>query len=237
MLGVPMGVVSLLTSLQGNIPRYFVDEQLGKADLGIFCAIAALMWAGISVMRALDQSCIPRLAKLHAAENYHQFRWLFVKLVAAYLLLGAAGVWVARWGGRPLLTLLFSAEYAIHTDVLEMIMLAAVVAYLAGAISSALVAVRCIHGQLPLLCLSLISAFGACYWLVPEYGMWGAAMSLVLCKLPYIGIGGVLLFQATCEVSPPTGTLAHRPVPPHSGSDLENSVSAELATASLRRAA
>ncbi len=203
LLGVPMGVVSLLTSLQANIPRYFVDDQLGKVELGIFCAIAALMWAGISVMRALDQSCMPRFANLHAAGNYHQFRWLLVKLSAAYLLLGAAGVWVARWGGRPLLTVIFSAEYAIHTDVLETIMLAAVVAYLAGAVSSALVSVRCIHRQLPLLCLSLLTGFAACYWLVPEYGMWGAAMSLVLCKLPYIVIGGAMLLHATRDVAPP----------------------------------
>ena len=204
MLGLPMGVVSLLTSLQTNIPRYFVDDQLGKAELGIFCAIAALMMTGITLMRALDQSCIPRLAKLHAAGSYRQFRWLFLKLIAVYLLLGVAGVWVARWGGRPLLTMIFSAEYAVHTDVLETIMQAAVAAYLVGAISSALVATRCIRSQLPLLCLSLLSAFVACTWLVPEYGLWGASMSMLLCKLPYILIGGVMLQRATRDVLPPT---------------------------------
>lgn len=198
-LGLPMGVVSLLTSLQTNIPRYFVEEQFGEADLGIFCAIAALMMTGITLMRALDQSCIPRFAKLHAAHRYRDFRWLFLKLIAIYLLLGVAGVWVARWGGRPLLTLLFSAEYAIHVDVLEMIMLAAVAAYLVGAISSALVASRCIHSQLPLLCVSLLTALTSCSWLVPEYGLWGAAMSFVICKLPYIAVGSWLLLRATRE--------------------------------------
>ena len=204
MLGLPMGVVSLLTSLQTNIPRYFVEDQLGKAELGIFCAIAALMMTGITLMRALDQSCIPRLAKLHAAGRYRELRWLFLKLVTVYLLLGVAGVWVARWGGRPLLTLIFSAEYAIHTDVLETIMQAAVASYLVGALSSALVATRCIRSQLPLLCLSLLTAFGACTWLVPEYGLWGASMSMVLCKVPFIVIGGAMLYHATRGDSIPT---------------------------------
>ncbi len=202
MLGLPMGVVSLLTSLQTNIPRYFVEDQLGKAELGIFCAVAALMMTGITLMRALDQSCMPRLAKLHATGSYREFRWLLLKLAGVYLLLGVAGVWVARWGGRPLLTLLFSAEYAIHTDVLETIMQAAVASYLVGTISSALVTTRCIRPQLPLLCVSLVSAFAACYWLVPEYGMWGAAMSMVLCKIPYIVIGSAMLIHATREASP-----------------------------------
>lgn len=203
MLGVPMGFVSLLTSLQTNIPRYFVEDQLGKAELGIFCAIAALMMTGITLMRALDQSCMPRLAKLHATESYREFRWLFLKLVSIYLLIGTVGVWVVRWGGRPLLTLIFSAEYAIHTDVLETIMQAAVAAYLVAAISSSLVATRCIRRQLPLLCVSLLTAFAACTWLVPEYGMWGAAMSMVLCKVPYIVIGGAMLFHATRNVATP----------------------------------
>lgn len=202
MLGLPMGVVSLLTSLQTNIPRYFVEDQLGKAELGIFCAVAALMMTGITLMRALDQSCMPRLAKLHAAGSYREFRWLLLKLVGVYLLLGVAGVWVARWGGRPLLTLLFSSDYAIHTDVLETIMQAAVASYLVGTISSALVTTRCINRQLPLLCISLVSAFAACYWLVPEYGLWGASMSMVLCKIPYIVIGSAMLIHATREVSP-----------------------------------
>ncbi|MCX7418954.1 MAG: oligosaccharide flippase family protein [Planctomycetia bacterium] len=226
MLGLPMGVVSLLTSLQTNIPRYFVEDQLGKAELGIFCAVAALMMTGITLMRALDQSCMPRLAKLHAARSYREFRWLLLKLAGVYLLLGVAGVWVARWGGRPLLTLLFSAEYAIHTDVLETIMQAAVASYLVGTISSALVTTRCIRPQLPLLCISLVSAFAACYWLVPEYGLWGASMSMVLCKIPYIVIGGTMLLYATREISP------------HAASAYERKTTAvEPTSSSLRRAA
>ncbi len=223
MLGLPMGVVSLLTSLQTNIPRYFVEDQLGKAELGIFCAVAALMMTGITLMRALDQSCMPRLAKLHASGSYREFRWLLLKLVGVYLLLGVAGVWVARWGGRPLLTLLFSAEYAIHTDVLETIMQAAVASYLVGTISSALVTTRCIRRQLPLLCVSLVSAFVSCYWLVPEYGLWGASMSMVLCKIPYIVIGGAMLIHATRDVSP--------------NSVAAGTTTAEPTTPSLRRAA
>ena len=230
MLGLPMGVVSLLTSLQTNIPRYFVEEQLGKAELGIFCAVAALMMTGITLMRALDQSCMPRLAKLHAAGCYRDFRWLLLKLMGVYLLLGVAGVWVARWGGRPLLSLLFSTDYAIHTDVLETIMQAAVASYLVGAISSALVTTRCINRQLPLLCVSLVSAFAACYWLVPEYGLWGASMSMVLCKIPYIVIGGAMLLHATRDVTPNADSLVD------TSSDLATTVSVEP-TPSIRRAA
>ena len=192
-----MGVVALLTSLQTNVPRYFVEEQMGKAELGIFCAITALMTVGITMMRALDQSCIPRLAKLHAAGRFREFRWMFLKLIAIYLFLGVAGVWMARLFGRELLTILFQAEYASHTDVFETTMQAVVAAYLVGALSSALMAARCIPAQLPMLVLSLLTAIGSCLWLVPEYGLWGASMSMVLCKLPYLLIGSVLLWRTT----------------------------------------
>ncbi len=207
MLGLPMGVISLLMSLQTNIPRYFVEEHLGKAELGMFCAIAALMTVGVTVVRAIDQSCIPRLAKLHASGQGREFCWLFLKMVTIYLLLGLVGVWSVRWGGRTLLMWLFQPEYAIHTDVFETVMQLAVTAYVTGALSSALVAARYITGQLPLLCVSLVTAFASSYWLVPEYGLWGASMSLVLSKLPFIVIGTVLLFRAIRMIRPSETSL------------------------------
>lgn len=202
-LGLPMGVMSLLLSLQTNVPRYFVAMHFGKAELGMLCAIVALVTAGVTVMRAIDHSSIPRLAQLHASGQLREFRWLFLKLVTMYLLLGAVGVWVARCGGRTLLSWLFQPEYAIHTDVFETVMLLAVMAYLAGAISSALVASRIITVQMPLQCLSLLATCGTSYWLVPEFGLWGASMSLALSKLPFITIGMVLLIRATQVVRPP----------------------------------
>lgn len=198
-LGLPLGAVGLLNSLQTNIPRYFVERHLGKSELGMFCAIAALMVAGITLMRALDQSAIPRLAKLHTAGRIREFRWLFLKLVGCYLLLGAVGVWVARWFGATVLTLLFQPEYAVHTDVLEVIMLAAVSAYLVGAISSALVATRQISTQVPLLVVTLVTSFVLCWWMVPEFGLWGGAMAMALCRLPFIAVGLIYLHRAVRE--------------------------------------
>lgn len=201
-LGLPMGVMSLLLSLQTNVPRYFVAMHFGEAELGMLCAIVALVTAGVTVMRAIDHSSIPQLAKLHADGQLREFRWLFLKLVTMYLLLGAAGVWVAHCGGRPLLSWLFQPEYAIHTDVFETVMLLAVMAYLAGAISSALVASRIITVQMPLQCLSLLTTCTTSYWLVPEFGLWGASMSLALSKRPFIAIGMILLHRATQVASP-----------------------------------
>ena len=103
---------------------------------------------------------------------------------------------------------LFQPVYAIHTDVFETVMQLAAAAYVAAAISSALVATRYIAGQLPLVCLSLLTAFVSSYWLVPEYGLWGASMSLLLSKLSFIAVGTAILFRAMRQFRPPETSFA-----------------------------
>ena len=195
-LGLPLGGTSLLISLNTNIPRYFVAE-IGEYELGIFGAIAALMAAGITLMRALDQASCPRLAQHYSAGKTREFRTLFVRLMLLYSALGAAGLAAAWFAGEALLTVLFRPEYAAYRDVLLYVMLAATTAYFAGAIHTALISVRCIRAQVPLLFLNTLAALIACYFLVPLNGLSGAALALAASKVPYVVVGLVLLFRVT----------------------------------------
>ncbi len=196
LMALPLGFTSLLISLGTNIPRYFVAE-IGEYELGIFGPIAALMAAGITLMRALDNASCPRLAKYYTSGQTGEFRTLFAKLMLIYTALGIAGVLVAWFIGRWLLTILFKPEYAQHTDVLLTVMFAATAAYFAGAIHTALITVRCIRAQVPLLLLNTVAAYVACYFLVPMYGLLGAAIALAASRVPYVVVGLLLLIHET----------------------------------------
>jgi O-antigen/teichoic acid export membrane protein len=63
---LPLGLVMMIVSLTNNVPRYFVERDLGARDLGFFAALSAVTAAGVTVVGALGQSATPRMARLFA---------------------------------------------------------------------------------------------------------------------------------------------------------------------------
>lgn len=188
-LGVPLGVTGMLVSLNTNFPRYFVEQFSGKAELGIFGVLCAPLYAMHTLTKSLESSASAQLAKLYTSGDMRGFRRLLGRLMATHTAVALAGVVIAWFFGRPLLTLLFSADYAEHVDVFVAIMWATLVATSSGVMMTALIAARFIQIQLPLIAATSLASLAACWWLVPKFGMHGAAWSLAISKLPYLVVG------------------------------------------------
>ena len=182
-LSLPLGVVMMLMSLNGSIPRYFIQHHAGEAELGIFSALAYLQIAGTTVVRALGQAVLPRLAKCYASGDAATFCRLLGKQLLIGLALGLGGILVALVAGRPLLTLIYKPEYGARADVFVWVMVGAACAYLASFLGYGMTAARRYRDQMPLY-LAVVAASGvSCWLLVPRYGIRGAAMSLAIAYL------------------------------------------------------
>jgi O-antigen/teichoic acid export membrane protein len=178
-LALPLGVVMALISLKTNIPRYFIEGYLGEHGLGIFAAIAYLQQAGTTLVGALGQSAMPRLAKHYAMGKGKAFRVLLLKLAGIGALLGGAGVLLAAVGGREILTLLYSPEYA-ERDLFVWLMVGAGISYIAAFMGYGMMATRYFLVQVPLFVFVTGTAALACLWLIPANGLRGAAMALIV---------------------------------------------------------
>ena len=200
LLGVPLGVTGMLVSLNTNFPRYFVEQFGGKAELGIFGVLCAPLYVMHTLTKSLESSASARLAMLHASGDVRGFRRLLGQLMATHTVVALAGVLVAWLFGRPLLTLLFNATYAEHVDVFVTIMWATLVATSAGVMMTALIAARFIQIQLPLITATSLASLAACWWLVPIFGMQGAAWSLAVSKLPYLAVGIWMIARMRSDV-------------------------------------
>lgn len=178
-LALPLGMAVSLVSLTANIPRYVVERELGEAELGVFAAIAYLIVAGNTVVTALGQAASPRLAKDHAAGERTRFVALTARMLAMAAGLGAAGFLVAAVAGRPLLRLLYTEEYA-RLDVLLWLVAAATAMFLAAFLGYAMTAARAFRPQLPLFVATTAVVVVASFGLIPELGLPGAALALVV---------------------------------------------------------
>jgi O-antigen/teichoic acid export membrane protein len=174
---------------------------LGDRQLGVFCAIAAFATAGNVVHLALSQSAAPRLARYFQDGRIRSFRWLFAKLVGAYSAFGLTALLLAWVAGETLLRWFFRPDYVQYAPVLVYLMGSLIVAYLSGAVYTAMISVDMIRSQVPILCLNVGTCLLVGYLLVPAWGLAGAAAALALGRIPHVAIGLFLLLQIADERS------------------------------------
>jgi O-antigen/teichoic acid export membrane protein len=171
---LPLGIVAGLDSLTVNVPRYIVEHFQGKQGLAFFAAAAYMMFLGAAAIDAMAAPARPRLAKLFL-HDLPAFRWLVLRIAFLAGMCGGAAWLICFLWGRQLLTLMYTPEYAAHADVLAWLMVAAAIWYVAGIFSTAVTATRSFQIQMPIV-LGVVAVVSVlCWFLVPRYGLTGAA--------------------------------------------------------------
>jgi len=175
---LPLGVVMMLGTLTGNLPRYAVEGSLGVVPLGAFAAVASFLTAGSTIVNALGQAATPRLARCFSEGDLRGFRRLTWRLSALAFVLGIAGVVVAMVVGRTVLRLFYGPAYTAHASLLVGVMAAAVLNYAAGMLGYVLTSARAFRVQVPLLAAVSAVCGGASFLLVRPFGLSGAVLAL-----------------------------------------------------------
>jgi O-antigen/teichoic acid export membrane protein len=190
LLGLPLGWVGTLGSLNVNIPRYILQHYLGLADQGIYASLAYLVVAINLVVVALSVSVTTRLARLFADGEHRQFVRLLTKLSMFGVLITAVGVPLTYLAGRPLLTMLYRREFADHVGLLALLVGISGLSTIGSFLFCGLTAARAFRVQVPINLAAMLIGVAASALLVPRYGMIGAGAGLLLSTLILV-LGGV----------------------------------------------
>jgi len=194
-LSLPLGLVMMLISLNSNIPRYFIEQYLGKRELGIFAAIAYLMVVGNMVVSALGQSASPRLAKYYKAGNKTAFQLLVLQLIGIGFMIGAIGISVAVVAGRQILSIVYQPEYAEYTNLLVWLMMAAGIGYISSFLGYAITAAQYFRVQIPLFAAVTVTSSITCLVLLPKLGLLGAAIAPLISAIVQATISfGIIIY-------------------------------------------
>ena len=183
LLALPLGFVMMLISLNVNVPRYFVEAEFGEEALGFYSALAYLTIAATTVVNALGQAAAPWLAQRYAAQDRKEFVVLLYKLIGIALALGLCGWLVARFLGGPVLTLLYTAEYASYTDLFAWFMAMTTGVLVSSVLGYAMTAMRRFRVQLPIFVAVVAVNVACCAWLIPQIGLTGAVWALIAATL------------------------------------------------------
>lgn len=188
-IALPLGIVMALISLQTNIPIYVLEAWSGREQVGYFGTLAYPIAAGMMVVTAIGQTFAPRLARYFADDPsaYRLLLWKFVGLSCGLGIAVIAGVWLL---GKPILALLYGAEYTAYNREFTVVAVAGAIQFVASAFGYALTAARRFRTQVLLTGISCVVTAVAALLLVPERGVMGAAMAMVATTLAAcIGFG------------------------------------------------
>jgi O-antigen/teichoic acid export membrane protein len=207
-LALPLGLISGLVAFNFNIPRYFIQADLSRRDLGIFSAIASLVGTGNLIMAALASCSFVAIAKAHVARDTGQYRSLSLRLFSMGALLGGAGVLAAMVAGNRILTTLFRPEYGGSAGVFARIMLAGALGYIISAQGYAMTAARNVMPQIPALLCTVAATTLFSWWLVPARGLEGAAEAWLLGSVVQLAWSSFIMARiGNGAAAPPTGRV------------------------------
>jgi O-antigen/teichoic acid export membrane protein len=197
-LGLPLGWITTLTSLNANIPRYFLTRDLGLSEQGIYSSLAYLVIAVGLLVAALSQSVITRLARLFADGDLKQFVRLLTKLSMLGIVIPALGIPSALLVGKPLLTLLYRREYADHVDLLVLFMGTAGINAIASFLFCGMNAARSYKILVPVYFASTVIGVAVSAILIPRCGLMGAGFAMLLSALA-TALGGYRALHITLK--------------------------------------
>ena len=190
---LPLGVISMLGSLNANIPRYFVQANRGTAELGVYSAISSLLSAGTLVVSAYGQAMFVPVARACANLDQAGYRKCVSIAVVMGVVLGGSAVLISLFFGKTILTHLFRPEYGRHAAVLIRLMIAGTITFVALGLGFVMTAARSLRPQVPLLIATGMAAAGASAFFVPREGLLGAADAVAVgAFVQMVGSGMIL---------------------------------------------
>jgi len=179
-IAIPLGVVLALISLNGNIPRYFVEYYLGEGSLGVFSALVYFMIPGNLIMNSMGQTMSTQMAKMVYEKNIAMYRHHLKKIIAVGGMISVVALFFSVIWGREILLIFYSGEFTQQARILIWVMGISFFIYVSAGLGYGMTAAGYFKSQIPLFIGVTIVTILCNYILVPAMGIFGAVLSLFI---------------------------------------------------------
>lgn len=200
-LGLPLGVVMGLVAIQANLPRFFVDRHVGISELGIFAAASQLTNVGANLVSSIATATVRRIARAFSSRNVAAFRRITWRLFALGIGIGLAGAALSALAGGPILSIVYTQDYAQGASLLVALSLAAGLSFGASFLGYSMTMARRLRIQVILFVFVVIVTWGTCALAVPQLGLHGAALGAGMGSLAQILGSAAVLRSAERSLS------------------------------------
>ncbi|WP_027965272.1 oligosaccharide flippase family protein [Halalkalibacillus halophilus] len=178
-LSLPLGVVSLLVSLNIQIPRYYLEYFTTIEQVGIFAAIFQLANIGLILVNSIGQLVAPKLA-LYFKDNIKKFvKFSLITMILISIFSGIILLIVYLFGNN-IIHIIYGSNFSDAGNIFFVIMLATSVGYLSTILGIITTTTRNFSKQYIYTYISFFSTLIFGWFLIPIYGLEGAAYTLMI---------------------------------------------------------
>lgn len=178
--GLPLGLVMLLVSLNGNISKFIIENKLGTEKQGIYSALSYIIILGTFVSNAIGQAFVPRLSNYFLKNKLKLFLKIHLSFVFFNIIIGTLGVFIAFFFGEKVLLLFFNREISKYSDLLTLVMIIGLLNYFLTALGYTQTAMKEFKIQPYIGIINLLFQIGLIYLLIDDYGLYGVVYATIL---------------------------------------------------------
>jgi O-antigen/teichoic acid export membrane protein len=182
-IALPLGIVSLINSLNTNIPRYLLDRLSSPSDLGIYSALSYVLVAANMLITPVSLLAAPKLADAYNNNRVKQFVKLNIILILFSTLVFIPIILILIIQGENVLKILYSDEYATYNYEFIIINCSMLFSFYTTFFNLSIVAARFIQIQPIINFIVTIISFLTSYFFINLYGgVLGASYSLLISR-------------------------------------------------------
>ncbi len=196
---LPLAFNALLAAFQGAMPRYVIGHFLGLVALGHFTVVGYAMQAVTTIVTAIGQSIVARLAHYWAIGNQKAFLRTLSRLVMLVAAAAVTGSLVMLAIGNWLLELIFGTEYAGQGQLLALVMIAAGTIASGTILQSGLLATRRFGHNLRIRMTSVVAQVIGTLIGVLTLGLPGVVLGMIATGMLQSGLIWLTLRRARIE--------------------------------------
>lgn len=179
-ISLPLGIISLLASLNVNIPRIIIEKNLSLQELGYFTSVFYLTIILGKFVTSLGAAVLPRLSKFYESKNYKAHLKLTLKFMILILVISLTILSISYFFGETILFLLYGVEYSHLGTFFVLVMLYGLLNYLVYGIKVSLESTRTFKPQLYIEVTNLILTLILSLVFIPQHGIFGAVYALLI---------------------------------------------------------
>lgn len=179
-IALPLGVSTIIGSLNTNFPRYLIEAKLGIYELGIFSGLVYILIIGNTFLTAISQIVTPKLAKFSNENDFKSFISLLIKIQIFGLLLSSMFIVIFSIANKQIINLLFSSEYTDYSNVLMILIYGMVFLYSSVFFGTGITSLKLFKIQPIIHLIGLITTIISSLALIESMGLEGMAISLLL---------------------------------------------------------
>ncbi len=179
----PLAIYSSLAILYSNIPKYFIELELGIEEVAIFSTLAYFLVIGNLLINSMVQVKLTFLSELYMSSNIKKVYKELLTIIIFLCTFSFISILITIIFGEDLLNFVYNEKIAEHTGLLVLLFIASIFSYSSSVLGMILTIAKGYKLQAYLSIIWCFIYIGFSIFCIDRYGLIGSGYAYVMSSI------------------------------------------------------